>query len=145
MSSSDPSYVETALKKVKNSLSENYLNLTVFILIGGLLLAILIYSIYKIAENVAFYKSQRRKAEERFRPRADNVMSSAGDDEKPITEEQDIKYNDYNTFTDNIKKAVDEFKSYNENLKKFYADNRPGESPQDMIDSSMLDPMKDNY
>jgi hypothetical protein len=75
---------------------------------------------------------------------ANNVKVS--DDEVYInTDATPDSSNDYKMYTDNINKSIGEFKMYNEKLKTFYRENKPGESPQDVMDKSMLTSTGDNY
>lgn len=134
-------------KGVEIHLANNYKKLAIYTFLTILGLGILGFCLYKIALLIIFYSSQKKKMQERMKPKSNNALNPSDDDDKTKSSADDSEtaLNDYKTYTQNIQKSVDEYKSYNENLKKFYSDNRPGEQPQDLMDTTFIDPSKDNY
>jgi hypothetical protein len=114
---------------------------TAILLLVGI---ITIFCIYKIGQVITYYR--RQNAELNIsNMTASKAASSADTDNVPPPEDINVSYDDASRFNTNFEKTVAEFKSYNEQLKKYYAENYPGEEPKDLLDRSILDPHKDNY
>jgi hypothetical protein len=138
--------VQMAKSLVQEQLSDSYSGLALFAVVFMLLLGIFVYGIFNIVSITQFYYTQKSKFKSQRRPTSDNTTQAADDNETYVQKGsvEDV-YDDYGRFSKHIDDTVAEYKSYNAQLKSFYADNRPGEQPQDIIDRGILDPKSDNY
>jgi len=130
-------------KEVNNSLKK----LCLFIFIFLILFTILVVCIYNIAKLVTFYFSQRQTLRESFKNKSNNPNNKNDDNELIMgVDESNAEANDdYKQYTSQIDKQVAEYKIYNEKLKKYYKENKPGEQAQDVIDKTIIAREYDNY
>lgn len=120
-----------------------------YVLIGFVLFIVLIICITNIVKLVQFYYSQRKSIRETSFKRSTNNLHDPKDDEEVYlnrNQDQIAENNDeYQRYTEQINKSVAEFKNYNEKLKQYYKENKPGDVPQDIIDKSIISNTSDNY
>lgn len=137
--------------RVDLELKNSYKTMGVYIAITSLLLGIFIYCIVGLVDIVQFHKSQKKGVRDStaYKSKKNNPNDARDDNEVYINAKQDAmdagNNDDYKQFTNEINKSVAEFKVYNEKLKAYYKENKPGEQPQDVIDKSILLETNDNY
>jgi len=121
----------------------------IYLVIGFILFVVFIICVTNIVKIVQFYYSQRKSLRETSIKRSTNNLHDPKDDEEVyLSSAQDkiAENNDeYQRYTEQINKSVAEFKNYNEKLKQYYKENKPGDIPKDIIDKSIINNSSDNY
>lgn len=131
-------------KEVKNATKK----LGIFTLIFLVLFVIIVFCIINITKLIVFYFSQRATLRESFKATSNNPNNPKDDHEvyQNLDDMLNAENNDeYNRYTSQINKSISEYKTYNEKLRKYYKENKPGEKPGDVIDKSVLQREHDNY
>jgi predicted PurR-regulated permease PerM len=130
-------------KLIRDQLNLFYAASGFFFVIFIVLAMVSIYCIYQILNMIRFYYNQ--KAQFNLQKVKKTVDSNKDNYAESKSNSSSDSYDDYTRFSKNINDTISEFKSYNERLKQYYKDNKPEESPKDIIDKQILDPSSDNY
>lgn len=147
--SSCPMDVEKLGTRLVEELSDAYRGIAVFACLAVLLIGLVVYCVYNMIKVILFYRVEKGRVTRLRQPsNVANVSSPADDNElyagmsDKLTAENTDEYVAYN---DNINKSIAEFKEYNEQLKTYYTQNKPGEEPRDLIDRGVVDIDNDSY
>ena len=127
--------------------------LIIYGVIAMTLLAIFGYCVYNIVDIVQFYNSQKQTLQSSTDTKDSRAKTSdptnPGDDNEHYVNSDDAlnaeNNDEYLQYTQQINKSISEFKNYNEKMKAFYRENKPGESAPDLIDKAVLLKESDNY
>lgn len=137
-------------KRLENEIRMSTQKLGIYTIIFLVLFGVFVYCIVNVVDLIQFYYSQKKSFQQLTvsRKKTNNPANPADDNEVYLTtsDKMNAENNDeYKRYTDQINKSIAEFKDYNEKLKAFYKDNKPDESPKDIIDQSIITKDKDNY
>lgn len=132
---------------INEELTSSYYELAIFTSIAVVLGALVIYCLYNIGIILKFYYDQKFKYKNIKQPTTNNAFQPHDDNEEYVQSQaqQADRYDDYAQFSKQIDKSIEDYKSYNAQLQQFYNENRPGETPQDLIDRSILESLHDDY
>lgn len=144
--------IKTVLELAKKGTQTTWRDLGLYTFITIILVLIVVYCLYHIITIIMVWRSQKGKIEDttsRSRKRSNNPANPADDNEVYINladDALDAEVNDeYAKYTSQINQSVAEFKTYNEKLKVYYKENKPGEQPKDIIDTSIVTKDSDDY
>lgn len=129
-----------------------YKSLAIYSVVAFILICMFVYCIINIVRIVQFYYSQRRAlndATAAIKKNSNNPQNRMDDNEVYINRAEAAmeaeNTDEYLQYTESINKSISEFKTYNEKLKAYYKENKPGEVPKDMIDKTIFANESDNY
>lgn len=109
-----------------------------FIGISVMAAFIAVYGAWEIYKAYAKYKDAQKQHNLTYKP-------TSTDNYDLVKKNDDSQYRDDTIFAQNLQRTLNEYKTYNEVLKKYYKENRPEEVPKDIIDRRILDPSADKY
>ena len=132
------------ISDLQTDLNDAYTGIALFSIVAVITACIVAFCIFGIVKVVRFYKSQAKYYNDR-RAASDPTKDTNNNDDVAAKDEQSQHYNDDKVFSKNINDSIAEYQSYNERLKAYYKDNKPEETPKDLIDKTILDPTADNY
>lgn len=137
------------IAQLNYEMQNGYKTLMIFLAIAVILFILLAFCIFNIVKIVQFYWSQKRAMADTVKRGTNNPQNRKDDDETYMNRVEaalEAENNDeYLLYTEAINKSISEFKTYNEKLKAYYKENKPGEAAKDMIDNTIFADNADNY
>jgi hypothetical protein len=101
----------------------------------------IVFAVLQIMSSYSKYRNAKINMELTYKP----ASSDNYDIVKHSGEDSTSQYRDDTIFAQNMTRSLAEYKSYNERLKQYYKENRPDETPKDLIDNSIFNPNADMY